>query len=244
MILTNGCSFTEGYDLPSLNLAWPQCLGRELNLPVNNLALGGASNDRIFRTLKEELVNSRPDSVIVGWTDISRNELYHRDGMYVRATPNICLAECEVQPNDLPQLHENWIKFNYNTWVNYRNWIYNVLFLQDYLTKSNIPFLFFSAFNNNYISDFINETNISLKLADQSYQWRDRSKYAPERTIHKEWQELVRLCKQIKLEHWVLNGQETMQSYLLKKHYSTDANGHFLADGHLCWSKLLAKELS
>jgi hypothetical protein len=243
MILANGCSFTEGYDLQSLDQAWPYCLGRALETPVKNLALGGVSNDRIFRTLKEELTKSQPDTVIVGWTDFSRNELSHRDGMYVRALAGCCLPENEIAPADTDHLHKNWLRFNHNVWINYRNWIYNVLFLQDYLTKSNISFLFFSAFNDNYINQFINETDASLMLADQSYQWRDKSIYAPERSIHREWQELVTLCRHIDLDKWVLRNQETMQSYLRKNNYATDATEHFLEDGHLEWSKVLAKEL-
>jgi hypothetical protein len=244
MILANGCSFTEGYDLPSLDLAWPHCLGKLTNLPVTNIAIGGGSNDRIFRTLKESLVESSPDLVVVGWTSNDRNELFHQDGIYVRATPTHCLPECEDKAIDVSALHQNWVKFNFNQWINYRNWIYNVLFLQDYLTKSKIPFLFFTAFGDNYIHQFLNKTHSSLLLADQSYQWRDRQKYEPCKDIHNQWKELVKLCNQIDLDQWVFKSQKTMQSYLVEQHYHVDQNGHFLADGHEHWAKVLSKKLS
>jgi hypothetical protein len=119
-----------------------------------------------------------------------------------------------------------------------------VLFLQDYLTKSKIPFLFFTAFGDNYIHQFLNKTHSSLLLADQSYQWRDRQKYEPIKDIHDQWKELVKLCNQIDLNRWMFKSQKTMQSYLVEQHYHADQNGHFLADGHEHWAKVLLKELS
>lgn len=244
MILANGCSFTEGYDLPDAKLAWPFVVGQTINQPVTNLALGGASNRRISRTLRETLTQKQPDYVVVGWTMYDRDELSHEQGAYVRANIGGCLAECEVQFESLPTLHQHWLKYNQNAWINYRNWIYDVLFFQQYFQKLKIPFRFFTAFGNNYIKEFLNETDASLLLADQAYQWRDRSHYEPERTIHTQWQELVKLCQQIDLSHWVLKNTQTMQEYLNDLKFNTDHTGHFLADGHAAWAQVIARELS
>lgn len=243
MILVNGCSFTEGYDLPNASDNWPNQLGNIINQPVVNLALGGASNDRIVRTLKESLSQTKPDIVVIGWTQFNRNEISHQQGAYVRATPRGCLVECEFQFNDLPLMHEHWLTHNQNSWINYRNWIYNVLFFQQYFQELKIPFLFFTSFGNNYINEFLNESDASLSLADQSYQWRDRNRYDPDRTIHTQWQELVKLCRQINLEHWALKNTQTMQEYLVDLNFVTDRNRHFLADGHRAWAELIAQEL-
>lgn len=241
MILTNGCSFTEGYNLPSADLAWPAQLGKILGQQVKNLALGGGSNDRISRTLREELIHQTPDAVIVGWTTNNRNELYHVDGFYVRATSHGCLAECEVVPADIDVLHKHWLTHNFNQWINYRNWVYNILFFQNYFEKTKIPYLFFTALGENYINEFVTQTDKSLWLADQSYQWRDRLKYLPERTIHKEWQELVSLCQRINLDRWVFNNSTTMNEYLAG--YAKDSSGHPAAEGHLAWAKVIANYL-
>lgn len=241
MILANGCSFTEGYDLESTDLAWPSQLGKIKNIPVHNIALGGASNDRISRTLKEALVTIRPEIVVVGWTTIDRNELHHRDGFYVRATSQNCLVECEEIPNDVDLLHQNWLKYNHNSWINYRDWIYSVLFFQQFFEELKIPYLFFTALGNNYINEFINQTDKSLALADKSYQWRDRKKYQPERTIHKEWKELVNLCQQVNQDRWVLRNQCTMQNYV--KNYGVDSTGHPTAPAHLAWAEVIADHL-
>lgn len=241
MILTNGCSFTEGYDLPAAELAWPGQLEKITGQKVKNLALGGASNDRIARTLREELIHSTPDAVIVGWTAIDRNEIYHTDGFYVRATSHNCIAECEIVPGDINLLHKHWLTHNFNQWINYRNWIYNILFFQKFFESVKIPYLFFTALGPNYINEFINQTNNSLVLADYSYQWRDRLKYLPEKTIHKEWQELVTLCQQIDLNRWVFNNRITMNEHL--SGHKRDQTGHPGTDGHLAWAKIISNHL-
>lgn len=62
IIYTNGCSFTSGADLdPNGNLnrekelAWPSQLSEILSVPVINNALGGACQERITLTSKEDL---------------------------------------------------------------------------------------------------------------------------------------------------------------------------------------------
>lgn len=243
MILTNGCSFTEGYDLPDRESTWPFRLGKIINKPVVNLALGGGSNERIFRTTKEFLIAHNPELIVIGWTQFDRTEISHSEGAYIRAAPWGCIAECETQFNNLPELHKNWILLNQNTWVNYRNWIHNVLFLEKYFKLAEIPYLFFTAFGNNYISEFINQTDRALELADLSYQWRDRLKYRPEKTIHNEFKELVDLCNQIDLSNWVFNNAHTMGSYLTQQGFDSDHSGHFLEDGHWHWAEILSKEI-
>lgn len=243
MILVNGCSHTEGYDLGNPELAWPAQLSKITNQPVVNLALGGASNQRIARTTREYLVEHRPDRVIIGWITYNRNELTHSQGAYVRASAEACLSECEHQFSDLPEIHKYWAVKFLNLWVNYRNWIYDVLFFQQYFTELKIPFLFFTAYGNNYLKDFVDSTDTGLELADLSYQWRDRAQFAPERTIHREWQELHKLAKQVNLDHWVMHNQHTMFDYLIEQGYERDATNHFLAPGHQQWAEIIAKEI-
>ena len=43
---------------------------------VNNIAIGGNSNDKIFRTSVEELDKNFYDLVIIQWTAIHRKERY------------------------------------------------------------------------------------------------------------------------------------------------------------------------
>lgn len=242
MILCFGDSFTEGRNVFDPDLRWPGQLTTMIGQPTQVMAIGGASNDRISRLIKETLPCAQADWAIVGWTLPDRNELSHRDGSYVRALPYGCLTD---QPNlsDLDQLHRNWINYNYNIWINFRNWIHDVLFYQDYFHRCGIPFKFFVSFGTNYINEFLNETDQSLALADQSYQWRDRAQYQPERTIHQEWQELVHLCRRIDLSSWIMQNQHTMHGYLDSEHFVMDSTGHPQADGYKAWGGLIAKEI-
>lgn len=237
MLLANGCSFTEGYDLTDQTQRWSDVLGQQLGYSqIINQAIGGASNDRIFRTTKEYLVSNSPELIVIGWTQFDRNELSHCEGFYVRCHGSVCLPECEYTPNDVDTVHKNWLLYNHNKWINYRNWIYDVVFLQNYFAKTNQCYRFFTAFDYNYIEDFLNGTDTALELADLSYQWRDRTRYQPERTIHQEYQELVNIAKQINLDNWV-HPFSSMGEFLNNANYQTDHTGHYLEDGHQRWAQ-------
>ena len=88
-ILISGCSFTAG-DLvihhPETGLiidneqpTWVEHLTRVFNADVNNVALGGNSNDKICRKAFEELYDPTDpgyDYVIIQWTALHRQERY------------------------------------------------------------------------------------------------------------------------------------------------------------------------
>jgi lysophospholipase L1-like esterase len=243
ILLSNGCSFTEGYALSTPNSSWPFRLSDNLNGNVVNLALGGAGNDRIYRTTIEYLnVNSTSDLIIIGWAGLNRAELSHESGLYLRLGADI-LADTRQLNQDLSHVHKFWLTDLYNQYISYRNWINYVLHLQNYFDIKKINYRFFLAWGTNYIKEFINESDLALELADQSFQWRDRTQYAACRSIHKEYQELVHLTKQIDLSKWITNNQYTMQSFLNTKDCITDDTGHFLEDGHQIWAEQIKKTL-
>ena len=61
-IVTFGCSFTFGVGL-SEEQTWPYMLAKYLNLPVYNLALGGASADRCYSLAEYWLPKLKPRAV-------------------------------------------------------------------------------------------------------------------------------------------------------------------------------------
>ena len=84
MLLVNGCSFTYGEELPGWTTGdhfpqtWGGQLGKRLNTEVVNLSMGGASNDRIFRTTMEYLhnpVKGLPTHMVIMWSDMFRREV-------------------------------------------------------------------------------------------------------------------------------------------------------------------------
>lgn len=240
MILINGCSFTEGYNLTDPQDNWPNQFGTITQKQVTNLALGGASNDRIYRTTKEWLVtNPQPEHVIIGWTNFDRSELSHHQGLYIRGIPTGSQSEIEYNPDDMDIVHKHWLSYNLNGWINYRNWLYNVLFLQDYFESHSIPYTFFHAVRDPLIISFLKQRDNALELADQAWQWRDKSKYKADRKTHTEFKELVNLCRRVDLDRWLIPENGGLYDHLLYKGFKTDETNHFYGDGYAYWANLL-----
>lgn len=249
MIVCNGDSFTDGFYLSNRDHSWPGCLQTITGSPVKNIAMGGSSNQRITRTTKEALVNyDSVDAVIIGWTGNSRNELFSANGDYIRATTGLCLGEKTDNTENRDQLavlHKNWLVHNFNPWLNYRQWIFDTLFLQDYFKSKKIKYKFFSAFEDNLIQDFLEENDTSLEFANHAWVPWDKEKFAPDRTRHIDWIEMTKLVKKIDLSGWILDNKETMSSYLDKIGITEkDEGGHPLEGGHQAWAKVIMEHLS
>lgn len=248
MIICHGCSFTEGFYLKDKISAWPGQLGEISKLPTLNRALGGSSNQRISRVLKEDLVNlSSIDTVIVGWTSNFRNEIFSSDGDYIRATVSGCIGEkTDNQKNKdlLEKIHKNWLSYNYNQWLNYRQMIYDIIFFQDYFESKKIKYKFFSAFESNMINDFLAQNDASLELANYAWVPWDKEKFAPVRSRHLDWKEMTELVKKIKLQNWILHNQETMSNYLDRVGITErEDGGHPVENGHRAWAELVFSEI-
>jgi hypothetical protein len=80
-LVVNGDSFTygDGLEQPSVQ-AWPILLANRLGVPVANIALGGTSNDRIYRkTVDYIFADTGSDPFyIIGMTSCTRREEYCR----------------------------------------------------------------------------------------------------------------------------------------------------------------------
>jgi hypothetical protein len=82
-LYVSGCSFTYGQGLPEKvreQQNWAGLIGARLNVPVINDAVGGAGNDRIFRTamtsISRLLYENKNPLVIICWSAMSRREIY------------------------------------------------------------------------------------------------------------------------------------------------------------------------
>ena len=79
-LVVNGCSFTycDGLESPATQ-GWPALLAAKLGVPVANIALGGTSNDRIYRKTVDYFfadIGSNP-FYIMGMTSSTRREEYN-----------------------------------------------------------------------------------------------------------------------------------------------------------------------
>lgn len=82
-LITNGCSWTYGLDLPSpLTQSWPARLSALLGLPVVNLAIPGSGNDSIYRRTAEylslDLAKEVKPLVVIAWSQYWRTEFWHK----------------------------------------------------------------------------------------------------------------------------------------------------------------------
>lgn len=244
-LFCNGCSFTDGCNLPSIKYNWPSRLGKLIKHTVANYALGGSSNDRIFRTTLEYLnAHAVPDLVVIGWTTIAgRSELSSQHGMYLRLTRGGCLPDTTEWEENLLATQQFWLMNLYNEYINYRNCINYILHLQDYFQSKQINYRFFFSLGKNLINEFLKESDLALELADKSFQSRNKQQYAPCRDMHIEYKKLVNLTNKIDLNNWITNNAYTMQGYLHEKSCATDSTGHFLADGHNLWAQRIKEQL-
>ena len=79
LLLANGCSFTYGYEMndagsleearynPEIDRsskhAWPQLLGKKLNMTVRNISLPGCGNDTIYRSTVKTVLELLKDGI-------------------------------------------------------------------------------------------------------------------------------------------------------------------------------------
>lgn len=176
MILANGCSFTEGYYLNSLDLAWPFQLGEQLNCSTVNLAQGGGSNQRIFRTTLDYLTKHTPEYLIIGWTDVNRFELPICNGTYARINSNNVLYHEQLKSNPPPKLlQEIYYKYLHNSYLNTDLLLTYILTIQDLCSAKNIKYLSFNAFSpfniNEVLTDYheyykYEQSQLDSKLVD------------------------------------------------------------------------------
>lgn len=109
LFFANGDSHTFGSELPNYKNAYSYLLAKKLNFDtVINLAVGGASNDRILRTTEKFLLscdinNNYPRFILIGWSEYTRQDWYH-NGEYRSLTSN--------QPEDFITSNSN--RFDYS----------------------------------------------------------------------------------------------------------------------------------
>ena len=244
MIYCNGCSFTEGYNPHNPQLAWPFQLGKILNRDIINSAIGGASNDRIYRTTIEFCNTQTPDYIIVGWTSLPRNELTHNSGTYLRIAPNCQLPDDHELPDNLDTVHQFWSRNLLNEYINFRNLLHHILHLQDYFKIKKIPYKFFTALPTNYLYEFLRDSDVAFKLAQQSFCWKKyRDDYELDsKETHTKYHELKQLVHRVDLNNWIMH-DTTMLDNITNNNYRLDQSGHPDIAGHAHWANMIKNNL-
>jgi len=150
MILVNGDSWTGGPTYPNLEDHWPYQMAKKYKLDVHNLAWGGASNQRIFRTTIEWLyqTDKLPSHLVIGWTIKERFELPSIKGLYCRITPN---DGCEnfIENNKpvpgIAKIKNYYYRYSHNERLAQTAFEHNILILQDLCKLKGIKLMMFNS---------------------------------------------------------------------------------------------------
>lgn len=176
-LVTNGCSFTYGYELNNVLDAWPYKLGKLLGISVINLAIPGASNDYIVRSIIQNILNetiTRNDLLIIGWTGEFRKEFYSDvEHKYISIKNNRTIVLDEVTKtyytNDYSQdlnsiVNQYFTELYTNRIVAISDKLRQMLLLSKLLNEYDIPYTFFNALGGLALKDF---TDSEFKGYDQ-----------------------------------------------------------------------------
>lgn len=161
-ILANGDSWTGGLYMGTQDKLWPKIIEKTYNIKVTNLAIGGASNRRIFRTTFDYLYNAvdLPKCLIIGWTSLLRTEFHHVSGNYLRLTP---IGVPIFDDHQIVKNYENIKKIYYeelhSEHLNYKEFVSNFYMLQEFCHYKNIKLLNFCSFES--LSKLQDETKLS-----------------------------------------------------------------------------------
>jgi len=137
IICVSGDSFTHEFHQKNED-KWSVKIGAN-----DNIAMGGASNDRIFYSTIEYLNSKTPDILIIGWTVLSRGMLHRNNGSRVIITSHRAFDEQTAENLD------EFKKFYYiniqNDFISFRNVLNYMIFLQEYCKNKKIKLLYFRS---------------------------------------------------------------------------------------------------
>ena len=146
-IVTNGCSFTQELYLDKED-RWSTKIGA-----VENLALGGGSNERILHTTIDYLNTNNPDVLIIGWTDTDRFMLPNINGSRIVVTPVHTFDE--NLGNDCDEHSKFYYKYCHNEFVNFKNTLQYMIHTQEYCKAKQIKLLYFKSFSRSLSDEYL-----------------------------------------------------------------------------------------
>jgi len=142
-----GCSMTYGDDLTTpAETAWPALVAKHYDVNFSNDAVSGGANDRIvYRTIKN---SDLYDKFYIAWSRTHRFTRYDPKNNF-EVSFNTRLNN-SIYRNKYEFLEYG--KLHYAYWVNelyqFKHWLQQIIFLQNYLSKKNKQYVMISALDN------------------------------------------------------------------------------------------------
>lgn len=165
-LVTLGCSFTYGEELSNpKEQAWPSQLSKNLRIPtLLNLGKSAYSNDQIMYDLLNLNFDQNEDLIVIGLTSYSR--IYFEDDFnWITTIPNSFRNDKNAFINQIFK--------NVSTNFLIKRYLMQIIYMQEYLEKNNLKWLFFNALVNITEKDNVSKyENLIKKVnADKFYGW-------------------------------------------------------------------------
>ncbi len=146
MIVINGDSYSDQFYFDNTpEVKWSNIINAD-----HNLSVGGSSNDRIFITTLDFLAHTKPDVLIIGWSNYSRWMRTNDQGTIV----------------NLPHHEDPCTKFFPNKYSQFKNTLNYMYLLQEHCKHVGIKLIYFmSVINRKFI---MNDLPLCVKTANYS----------------------------------------------------------------------------
>ena len=258
-ILFSGCSVVEGVGLPQRTLDpnnFANIIGSVLGGHVNNIAVNGNNNERIFLETAAQMSKSNYDMIVVCWTSYPRHVFW----------PGLELYECRrsMSACSVPIVEHNGNELSWSSaqFERIRQWFlmlthdhYSILDICKYvnvlktLAASQGGRIYFvntlAAWDYNYFEQFIRLVNVVVKpcmLTDYTNQLLNSSQRDDEQIntlFHNMGQDYAQ-AGNIKPQHW-LNLYQSLHSLQIDK---GDDDRHPGPLSHQRYAKLLLENIN
>ena len=232
IICVSGDSFThEALQKPENK--WSTHIGA-----TYNIAMGGAGNDRIFHSTLEFLNEITPDVLVVGWSATVRGYLHQSDGSRLIVAPHRCFNENTTEDRD--DIKDFYYKNLYNEYVNFKNVLNYMLFLQEYCKNKNIKLLYFRS----VMSERLEEKSL-MKVSESAYMNRDDPDIIKQGIMHN-YNKLTKLIDKLDKNIWIKEFWYSMKDHMENKFPGRIKTGytHSLPiEAVKDWAELVKKQL-
>jgi len=167
--LVSGCSHSEssGFNQSNIDLLYVNILKKKTNWVIDNIAIGGMSNNEIFFRTLEYCATHRPKRCIVQWSSLHRLWLYERENNvddFAIIMPRVTgFLSDKTAAN---QLEKIIVSQFCNDYVEVKHLLLKMIALQNFFKHNQIDYLFVNGFQN-FITDIHNLSKIEItSLAD------------------------------------------------------------------------------
>ena len=169
ILIANGCSHTAGAEIENsmqgecYEKAWPKKLGDSLGYKSINLAISGASDDRVSRTTIEYIGKLKLTSefnpsklfVVISWPGLYRTEIFttstNEGGFWDKGWMPMVAGNDETYKRQCSKssyiFYKAWL-MRLNITQETVRYYSNVLLLQNFLKQNNVKYLFWNACSN------------------------------------------------------------------------------------------------